>query len=391
MRRGRLAAAVLLAALLLCGCSRLYEGSYTVVTEHVESSGSPEAGEWTYEVHTFAGMKNAVQDLVNAASEYGVIRAVDYTGSVSDDISRACLDVTRESPLGAYAVEYMTHSVERLLSYYEVAVHISYKLSAEEMSLVRSVPSLADMYRLVDASLETGAEKLAVQIVTLAITERTLITYVENYYRTHPAQIAAQPEVSVSFYPSEDYVQKIVTFDFQYPNPRETSADMLQALNEAAAALAAGWAERAPEEQALLGCAAVSAVLPKLSRGRTAYDVLVKGQGNSEGCAMAYQLLCTLCGLESQVVSGRLNSETHYWNILRLDREYYHVDTSACVGHDLASGFLKKDRDLWGSYWWDVDKYPVCQGQLSTAQVQAQIAARQQPQEPNDEGIERAE
>ena len=146
----RLAALLSSIVLLLCGCAGFYETEYTVITDHVETEESSPSADRIYQVSTYAGMKNALMQLVNAGAEHGTLRASKYSGSVSDDISRACLEVSRESPLGSYAVEYMTHSVSRILSYYEADIHINYRLSQEEMERICSVSSLSEMYLLVD-------------------------------------------------------------------------------------------------------------------------------------------------------------------------------------------------------------------------------------------------
>ena len=92
---------------------------------------------------------------------------------------------------------------------------------------------------------------------------------------------------------------------------------------------------------------------------------------------MAYQLLYTMCGIPCQVISGRLNSNTHYWNLILLNGDYYHVDCSACIGNPVSSGFLFSDSQMVQKYWWDVDKYPACSGELTIQRVMDVILARQ--------------
>ena len=41
------------------------------------------------------------------------------------------------------------------------------------------------------------------------------------------------------------------------------------------------------------------------------------------------------------------------------------MDTFACIGNPLAEGFLLSDDDIRLRYWWDVSKYPTCDGELS--------------------------
>ena len=349
---------LILVCLLLCGCSRFAEGEYQVITEHVESGSGQETTGRIYEVHTYSGLKRAVQDLVDSSADDGVIRAIEYTGLIRDDVSKACLEVARSTPIGAYAVDYMTHTVTRILTYDEVTLHIHYKLSTEDIRAVRTVSSLNDFYMRIDEGLDSGTDFLALQVVTLAVNDRSIKNYISNYYRQHPDTLLSQPDVSVSFYPSEEYVQKIITVSMDYHTAPDDREAMLAALREEAEALTRSADPSHPDRSALFCCMAVTAKLDRLtSRGRTAYDVLVNGTGNSEGCAMAYELLCTMCGIPCQVVSGRLNSETHYWNLILLDQSYYHVDCSACVGRELKDGFLKRDSDIWGSYWWEPEAY----------------------------------
>ncbi len=365
---------LLLAFLLLCGCSRLAEGEYQVITEHVEASPSQETTGRFYEVHTYSGLKRAVQELVNASAEDGVIRAMEYSGVIRDDISKACLEVARSSPMGSYAVDYMTHSVTQILSYDEISIHIHYKLSQEDISAVRSVSSLNDFWLRVDEGLDSGTSFLALQLVTLAVTDRNIRNYISTYYQQHPDTLLSLPEVNVSFYPSEEYVQKIITLSLDYHTSPEDREQMLSALRKRAEEIVRGMPPGRPEISAMLCCMTVAEQLNRLNtRGKTAYDVLVSHSGNSEGCAMAYQLLCTMCGVPCQVVSGRLNSELHYWNLIQLDQDYYHVDCSACVGHELTDGFLKKDSDLWGSYWWESEHYPAANGSLTAKKLAAQV------------------
>ena len=365
---------LLLAFLLLCGCSRLAEGEYQVITEHVEASPSQETTGRFYEVHTYSGLKRAVQELVNASAEDGVIRAMEYSGVIRDDISKACLEVARSSPMGSYAVDYMTHSVTQILSYDEISIHIHYKLSQEDISAVRSVSSLNDFWLRVDEGLDSGTSFLALQLVTLAVTDRNIRNYISTYYQQHPDTLLSLPEVNVSFYPSEEYVQKIITLSLDYHTSPEDREQMLSALRKRAEEIVRGMPPGRPEISAMLCCMTVAEQLNRLNtRGKTAYDVLVSHSGNSEGCAMAYQLLCTMCGVPCQVVSGRLNSELHYWNLIQLDQDYYHVDCSACVGHELADGFLKKDSNLWGSYWWESEHYPAANGSLTAKKLAAQV------------------
>lgn len=99
--------------------------------------------------------------------------------------------------------------------------------------------------------------------------------------------------------------------------------------------------------------------LPQSARYDTAYAALVTGTADSEGLALAFQLLCDKAGLESYVVSGGTDGTPHFWNIVALsDGEYRHVDVTS------GQGFGLSDADLVTlGYAWDRAEYRACGAQ----------------------------
>lgn len=376
---------VLLSALLLiltvCGCGRYYEGEYTYITKHEETTELVASDTPYYVVHTYLGMNNALKSLISAAAETGTVRAVDYTGSVEDDVARVCQSVTREYPLGAFAVEYISTSVNRILSYDEVKFRITYRRTPEEIGGVRIAMNLGDMYTMMENAVRTGRNSLTVQISSLNVSERTLSAFMEEHYRRHPELLCSYPRLSMEFYPAEEAVSKIVRINFNYQEIQEESVARLIALTEKAEAVTSGFRELPQEEAALRCCIAVAESIHSISGRNTAFDALIDGTSGSEGCAMAYQLLCNTCGIDCQVVEGRAGGATRFWNIIKLDREYYHVDCFACIGAALKDGFLLNDNNLRLRYWWDVDKYPPCSGTKSGEEVVETYLQQERPEE----------
>ncbi len=361
--------ALLLSLALLCGCARFFEGEYVSVTKHQESVELMDSEGQYYEVRTYVGMKNALYSMISSAMETGTIRVTDYSGSVEDDISRACLDATRDYPLGAYAVDYISHTVNRILGYQEIGLRIRYRMMPEEIAAVRQAITPADLYTMLENSVLIGKTHVAVQISSLAVNEGSVTGCIENYYRKHPELLSSKPALEVTFYPEEGAVTKILDISLSYRDSRETAAERLSALDRIAAGCASE-CEGYPEEiAALLCCQTVAQSIQSVGQGDTAYDALVLGASGSEGCAMAFQLLCNRCGLDCQVIEGRAEGLVRCWNLIRLEDEYYHVDCLACVGSSVSEGFLLADADMVLRYWWDVDKYPSCSGSLSAKQV----------------------
>ena len=80
----------------------------------------------------------------------------------------------------------------------------------------------------------------------------------------------------------------------------------------------------------------------------TAYGALVKGVTSSWGFAEAFYRIALEAGLDARIVMGDGDgSGTHEWNIVKIGREYYHLDASvgAYPGISSSSYFLKKN--LW--------------------------------------------
>ena len=136
----RILAITLLCAFLLSGCSML-ERSYVASTPHVPFSDEDNDPS-ILRAETYQGLVSALLHLVGQGKETGVIRLyqfVSITGSAASDVDRACLEVTQEDPLGAWAVDYIKYDVAQTSSYYEVNVKIAYTRTAEEISQVISV------------------------------------------------------------------------------------------------------------------------------------------------------------------------------------------------------------------------------------------------------------
>ena len=70
---------------------------------------------------------------------FGGLGGVDPYGSAASDVDQACLEVTQEDPLGAYAVDYIKYDVGQTAAYYEVTVKLAYTKTPQEIAQVVSV------------------------------------------------------------------------------------------------------------------------------------------------------------------------------------------------------------------------------------------------------------
>ena len=58
----------------------------------------------------------------------------------------------------------------------------------------------------------------------------------------------------------------------------------------------------------------------------SAYGALVLKKAVCNGYAEAMKLLCDLSGVTCKMISGTADGENHAWNLIKLDKDWYHVD-----------------------------------------------------------------
>ncbi len=383
-------AAVLMLLLLLTvlsGCSFLFTKDYLVINDHEDDYNEllPDAS--IQIVSNYTAMKNAVLNLVGNVSEQGTIRTKNYLGDVPNDISKACYEVTIETPLGAYAVDYIAHDPTSYLCYYVIGISITYKRTKEEINSIIRVNSGPALNEQLDTAIREFKRSIALLQVSTKIDKETIIRHVAGYYRSNPSFVYAHPNMTINLYPDNETVQKIIEIELDYSLQPEEIERRLYAINAAAAYTVFEYRELTEDIAALRLCEALIGNTEPMSAEegmevRTAYGALITYKATSEGYAMAYKLLCDKAAIECQVIEGRLNSEKHYWNIIRIGEDYYHVDAFVSDLQGLDAAFLKKDSDMWGKYWWDTENYFECAGNLTYGDILAALNPIQESAEP---------
>lgn len=96
------------------------------------------------------------------------------------------------------------------------------------------------------------------------------------------------------------------------------------------------------------------------------YGVLIKGEGGCESYAKAFQIMLFMCGIENMLISGTADGVPHLWNLVRLDRQYYHVDVTwddpqPDVPGKASRYFLNVTDEIMSDHHeWDRASYPAC-------------------------------
>ncbi len=96
----------------------------------------------------------------------------------------------------------------------------------------------------------------------------------------------------------------------------------------------------------------------------SAYAVAYEGRGVCQGYALFAQKLLTAMGIESLYVVGEVYTGGHAWNLVKVDGEWYHLDTTwndplPDRGHSVRyEYFLKNDADMKQDHTWESKNYP---------------------------------
>ena len=162
--RGRWAA-LLLAALLLTGCSPLLEREYSTTEPHSSKFWESEAA-GTLRAENYQDIVNDLLLLIGQQTEAATVRLYNFEDdlSVADTLERAAVEIQEQTPLGAYAVSYITTSSQSQRGYYEIAVKIGYRRSAEQIQSVVNATRPEAVSSLLESALEDGRTELAVRI-----------------------------------------------------------------------------------------------------------------------------------------------------------------------------------------------------------------------------------
>ena len=155
----------LAAALTLPGCSLLERG-YGSVEPH--SSSYYESG--AANVLRAENNQDLVNDLLMLLGDYAAEGTIWlYPGEealeAEQAIEDACQEVQRETPMGAYAVDYMTYTVsDDNRAYSEIKLTIGYRRTEAELKSIVHATSVSALHSLLTAAAESDAAALVVQV-----------------------------------------------------------------------------------------------------------------------------------------------------------------------------------------------------------------------------------
>lgn len=155
---------MLCASMLLTGCSLLTR-EYSTTTPHSASyyeSGSSSV----LRAENYQDLVNDILILVGQHAESGTISLYTKEGDADADasISQACQEVQNDTPMGSYAVDYLTYTVSEQHTHVEIALSLGYRRSAQQMEAIVHTTSLSALQNLLTTAVQEGRSELVLQV-----------------------------------------------------------------------------------------------------------------------------------------------------------------------------------------------------------------------------------
>ena len=232
-------AALALALCLLTGCSALLERTYSTAEPHSSKFWESEAA-GTLRAENHQDVVNDLLLLVGQHRETATLRLYDFESdlAVADTLEQAAAEVQQETPMGAYAVEYITTSSHAQRGYYEVAVRVGYRRTPEQLQAVVNATSPEALYSLLAGALDEGKTELAVRMGYWGPDGQTRLEDAMLQLREERALTETVPWV-VNYYPAGEN-PGLVEFLLDPPEPENPPENGEAAVLEGGEALGDG-------------------------------------------------------------------------------------------------------------------------------------------------------
>lgn len=352
----RLAVMILILSLLLSGCGSWMDGSYVSVKPHWEQNRQEQ--QQTVTASNYAQLRQALSDLVESGTEQTVI-SVDgmERDALQKNIDEAIRYITVSHPVGAYAVEEITCETGTSSGQPAVAVTISYVHGRAEINRIKQTQNMTQAKDVIASALDNHDTGVIIRISNYEQTDFAQLA--ADYAAEHPDSVMETPQVTAATYP-ESGKDRVVELVFTYQTSRETLRSMqsnVQPVFQSAELYVRGGASDS-EKYAQLYAFLMKRYDYQINTSITpAYSLLRHGVGDSKAFSTVYAAMCRRAGLPCQVVSGTMNGEARFWNIVCIDQVYYHVDLLASSAE--GEFRLCSDQEMTG-YVWDYSAHPAC-------------------------------
>ncbi len=350
--------------LSLAGCGA-FDKSYYELSDYTAQAEESMETDIDY-ISDYTTLKRAITWIVSEHQTAAQLQFQNYDGNISRDISQACWEVKSSTPLGAFAIDYTSCDLSRIVSFYQADLYITYRRSAEQVEALEQLSAPSELAQRLNEALHGSESYLVLELASASLSAESVRGLVRQVYYSDALAAPCLPEVEVSVYPesgmehileiSLDYGMDSAQLDALRSELSDCCAQLLQAAGASDEPSAETGVTLREADRLYTVCRQLAELcLYDPAAGATAHDALVLGRANAEGMALACQALCEHLGLEARVVEGRLDNESHFWNMITVDGLSCHVDMT-----DPNSIFLVGDEKMLGRYWWDTELYPAC-------------------------------
>jgi len=162
----RLLCLMLASVFCLNGCGAMLHREYSAVQPH-SSTYYESADRSVLRAENYQDIVNDLLLLVGEQQREGTIWY--YAGEEDTDVTQlaeqACLEVQRETPMGAYAVDYLTYTIDSTpRNYVAIQLTIGYRRTAEQLDTIVHITSISALQDLLTAAAGRGDSELTVQL-----------------------------------------------------------------------------------------------------------------------------------------------------------------------------------------------------------------------------------
>lgn len=353
----RFLTAVLLLAVLcaaLTGCDFWMDGHYVSVEPHIEQNYHPERE--IVDAASSLQLRQALAELIENGTESGIISVSSFNEpTVHFYMESAIRYVTKNNPVGAYAVDSVSYEIGTNSGVAAVAVNIKYRRDRDQILRIKTAQTIGEAEDYVYTALGEFDPSVAIRITDYS--EADFEKLVLNYAAANPDIVMEVPQVKTTVYPEKGN-ERIVELVFTYQTSLETLHQMQQLV---APVFTSAELYVQPDAQVREKYVQIYNFLMerfdyKLETTITpAYSLLHEGVGDCSAFATVYAAMCRKAGMECHVVTGTREGEPWVWNMVYYMGSYYHVDLLLC---SQTGGFAASRHSAMEEYEWDRSQYP---------------------------------
>lgn len=185
----------------MSGCGLLLHRDYSVVQPH-SSTYYESADHAVLRAETYQDVVNDLLLLVGEQEKTGTVWL--YRGAEELDAAaiaeRACQEVQKQTPLGAYAVEYITYKVDNTpRNYIAIELTLGYRRTAQQMDAIVHATSISALPDLLNAAAQNHTAELTVQMNYFENQQAEVLSIVQQVQRAQQGETADPWQVN--FYP----------------------------------------------------------------------------------------------------------------------------------------------------------------------------------------------